>query len=206
MRFFRPFCLSRLFYPGALFRLRTREKVLCLTFDDGPDPAITPKILDILEAHGLKAVFFCSGQLAERHPDLVSLIKSKGHAIGNHGYLHLDGWKTVSRVYLRNFSISADHTSTSLLRPPYGRIRPFQYRELAEKYKIVFWDLMPYDFDKKMTGANVLDILKKKIRPGSIIVLHDTVCSSVLSFLDEFVDYALANGYGFVALPYSGKR
>ena len=154
----------------------------------------------------MKVVFFCTGQLAERHPDLISLIKSKGHAIGNHGYHHLDGWKTSSRVYLRNFSIGEDFTSKLLLRPPYGRIRYKQYRELSESHRIVFWDLMPYDFDKKMTGAKVLDILKKKIRPGSIIVLHDTVCSSVLSFLDEFIEYALTNGYGFVALPYSGKR
>jgi len=206
MRFYRPFFLQRLLYSAALFRLRTSEKSLCLTFDDGPDPGSTPLILEILETRKVKAVFFCTGQLAERHPDLISLIKSKGHSIGNHGYHHLDGWKTVNRVYLRNFSISSDYTSKTLLRPPYGRIRPFQCRELAEKYRIVFWDLMPYDFDRKMTGAKVLDILKKKIRPGSIIVLHDTVCSSVLSFLDEFVDYALTTGYKFVGLPSSGKE
>ena len=149
----------------------------------------------------MKAVFFCRGQLAESHPELISLIKSKGHIIGNHGYHHLDGWKTVTSVYLRNFSISAPFTSKSLLRPPYGRIRYIQYRELSEKYRIVFWDLMPYDFDDKMPGAKVLSILRKRIRPGSIIVLHDTVCSSVLSFLDEFIDYARSAGYEFVTLP-----
>jgi len=206
MRFYRPFFLLRLLFPNALFRLRTRDKLLCLTFDDGPDPVTTPLILDILETHGVKAAFFCSGKLAEEHPELMSLIKSKGHIIGNHGYHHLDGWKTISRVYLRNFTISAAFTSTTLLRPPYGRFRPFQYRELAEKYRIVFWDLMPCDFDKKIAGAKVLDILKEKVRPGSIIVLHDTVCSSVLSFLNEFIDYALTAGYGFVTLPVSGKE
>jgi len=206
MRFYRPFFLLRLLYPKALFRLRTRDKVLCLTFDDGPDPGVTPLVLDILEAHGVKAVFFCRGQLAEKHPGLISLIKSKGHIIGNHGYHHLDGWKTVTRVYLRNFSISAAFTSKSLLRPPYGRIRHTQYRELSENYRIVFWDIMPYDFDSKMAGTKVLSILRKKIRPGSIIVMHDTIFSSVPSFLDEFIDYARTSGYGFVTLPVSGRE
>jgi len=206
MRFYRPYFLLRLLYPKALFRLVTREKVLCLTFDDGPDPVVTPLVLDILEAHGVKAVFFCRGQVAEKHPELISLIRSKGHITGNHGYHHLDGWKTVTRVYLRNFSISAAFTSNSLLRPPYGRIRHKQYRELSENYRIVFWDVMPYDFDDKIDGTKVLSILRKKIRPGSIIVLHDTILSSVLSFLDEFIDYARTSGYGFTTLPVSGKE
>lgn len=206
MRLIRPFFLLKLFYPEAIFRIKTKRKELILTFDDGPDPDSTPRILEILETHNVRTTFFCSGQNAERNPELISLIKLKGHIIGNHGYHHLDGWKTATRVYLRNFSISAAFTSESLLRPPYGRIRYVQYRELSENYKIVFWDLMPFDFDEKMTGAKVLSILKKKIRPGSIIVLHDTVSSSVHSYLDEFIDYARSTGYEFVPLPVSGKE
>jgi len=206
MRFYGPFFLLRLVYPKALFRIRTTDKLLCLTFDDGPDPGSTPLILDILEARGVKAVFFCRGKLAERYPGLISLIKSQGHIVGNHGYNHPDGWKTITSVYLRDFSISAEFTSHDLLRPPYGRIRPVQYRKLAETGRIVFWDLMPYDFDDKMTGTKVLSILRKRIRPGSIIVLHDTIFSSVLSFLDEFIDYARNAGYGFVILPVSGRE
>jgi peptidoglycan/xylan/chitin deacetylase (PgdA/CDA1 family) len=206
MRLIRPFILTRFLFPGAIFRIRTSSKVLCLTFDDGPDPGSTPGILNILESGNVKATFFCKGENAERHPDLITLIRSKGHIIGNHGYHHLDGWKTSTRGYLRNFSVSAGLTSELLLRPPYGRIRCAQYRKLSRKYRIVFWDLMPFDFDCNLKGEQVLDILKKRIRPGSVIVLHDTVNSSVHSFLDEFIHYARAEGYGFVALPVSGKK
>ena len=206
MRFYRPFFLQRLLYPAALFRLRTSEKSLCLTFDDGPDPGSTPLILEILETRKVKAVFFCTGQLAESHPDLISLIISKGHSIGNHGYHHLDGWKTVNRVYLRNFSISSDYTSKTLLRPPYGRIRPFQYRELTEKYRIVFWDLMPYDFDPGFGKEGSFRILKTKMRPGSVIVFHDRSTSTVLSFLEEFLEFAERAGYRFVMPGISGRE
>jgi peptidoglycan/xylan/chitin deacetylase (PgdA/CDA1 family) len=77
---------------------------------------------------------------------------------------------------------------------------------MKKKYKIVFWDLMPYDFDEKLNGKGVFNILKKKIRPGSIIVLHDMVTSTCLSFLDEFIKYAETNGYKFVTSPLSGKK
>ncbi|MFZ2340615.1 MAG: polysaccharide deacetylase family protein [Bacteroidales bacterium] len=197
MRLFRPLFLLRLFLPGAIFRIRTDEKLLCLTFDDGPDPETTPAILDILAAHNVKAIFFCRGSAAEINHGLVTRIKSEGHLAGNHGYRHLDGWKTNTQVYLRNFAAAVPFTSGTLLRPPRGRIRPRQYRELSGSYRIVFWDLMPYDFDNRLDGARVLEIMKRKIKPGSVIVLHDTASSSVLSFLDEFIRFALSEGYKF---------
>lgn len=92
------------------------------------------------------------------------------------------------------------------MRPPYGRIRPSQYSELSKNYRIFFWDLMPYDFDSRMTGKKVLNILKKRIRTGSVIVLHDKASSSVLSFLEEFIKYAKDKGYRFVIPPFSGKE
>lgn len=199
MRLSRPFFLLKLFYPRAVFRLRTDEKVLCLTFDDGPDPDTTPAVLDILSARNVKAVFFCRGGNAEFHHKLVNRIRSEGHVVGNHGYRHLDGWKTNTQAYVRNFEKGAPFTSRILLRPPYGRIRPRQYRELSKGYRIVFWDLMPWDFDSRLSGTRVFEILKRRIRPGSVIVLHDTASSSVLSFLDEFIGYALSEGYWFTA-------
>jgi peptidoglycan-N-acetylglucosamine deacetylase len=206
MRLFRPFFLLRLVYPGAIFRVTTTDKELCLTFDDGPHPETTPHILEILEAGNVKAVFFCNGQEAAKNPELVDLIVSKGHIVGNHGYRHLDGWKTNTRVYISDFSGSEKFISQNFLRPPYGRIRPAQYKELSKKYKIVFWDLMPYDFDRKLNSKDVFKILKKKTRPGSVIVLHDKNSSSCLSFLAEFIKYTADNGYKFVTPPFSGKK
>ena len=202
MRLFRPFILSRLLYPLALFRIDTKEKELCLTFDDGPDPESTPRILDILEAHNVKAIFFCLGQKAGQYPHLVRLIISKGHIIGNHGYNHLSGWKTNKVDYIENVIKAAELTSPHLFRPPYGRIRPSQYRELTKRFRIFFWDLMPYDFDEQMGNENALNVLKNKIRPGSVIVLHDKTSSRVLTFLSEFIKYAKSEGYEFVnSLP-----
>jgi peptidoglycan-N-acetylglucosamine deacetylase len=206
MRLYRPLFLLKLFYPDAIFRIKTRNKELCLTFDDGPHPDSTFRILDILDAHGIKALFFCNGQEAEKYPALISLIRSKGHIIGNHGYRHLNGFMTNFQVYVRNIAEGAIFTSQYLLRPPYGRIRPSQYNELSKNYKVVFWDLMPYDYDKQMTSENVLNVLKKRIRPGSVIALHDKPSSSVLSFLEEFINYAWDKGYRFAIPQFSFKE
>jgi peptidoglycan/xylan/chitin deacetylase (PgdA/CDA1 family) len=206
MRLLRPFFLLRLVYPEAVFRIATTAKELCLTFDDGPHPETTPVILDILESHNLKAAFFCNGRKAEKYPGLLDLIVSKGHLIGNHGYDHLSGCKTNIHAYIENALRADEFTSSSLFRPPYGRIRQEQYRVMKKKYKIIFWDLMPYDFDEKIGGKRAFNILKEKIRPGSIIVLHDKVTSTCLSFLDEFIKYAETDGYKFVTTPFSGKK
>jgi peptidoglycan/xylan/chitin deacetylase (PgdA/CDA1 family) len=197
MRFFRPFFFYKWVFPGALFSIRARGKTLCLTFDDGPDPFSTPLISAILEKNGIKAVFFCNGQKAEANPDLVKDLKSGGHLIGNHGYRHLDGWRTETDQYLQN-ALLADHsTSDSLFRPPFGRIKFSQYRKISRKYQVVFWDLMPYDFDNDLDAGRCLEILKANMRPGSVIVLHDTPESSASLFLNDFIAYSVNNGYHF---------
>jgi peptidoglycan/xylan/chitin deacetylase (PgdA/CDA1 family) len=198
MRLFRPCIFSGWLYPKALFRIKSTEKILCLTFDDGPDPASTPGLLDILDHYQVKAVFFCSGQAAEKFPSLVEKIKEKGHIAGNHGFSHIDGWKTNTEDYCEN----ADHASRflpgSFFRPPYGRITISQYRKLKEKYRIIFWDLMAYDFDAGFGAAGSLSVLKRKIRRGSVIVLHDKPQSTANSILPEFLDSAISRGYRFV--------
>jgi peptidoglycan/xylan/chitin deacetylase (PgdA/CDA1 family) len=205
MRLYRPFVFLRLLYPGAVFRIRTRNKELCLTFDDGPDPESTPGILEILEDHDIKATFFCSGQESEKYPELTALIASKGHIIGNHGYRHLNGWKTGLNDYIENVYRAANITSRDLFRPPYGRISPLQYRKLIGRFTIVFWDLMPYDFDMRTNTEKILNVLMKKIRPGSIIVLHDKSFKS-FHFLAEFIKYAGDRGYKFVPFPVSYNK
>jgi peptidoglycan/xylan/chitin deacetylase (PgdA/CDA1 family) len=198
MRLFRPCIFSGWLYPEALFRIKSTEKMLCLTFDDGPDPASTPGLLNILDHYQVKAVFLCSGQAAEKFPSLVEKIKEKGHIAGNHGFSHIDGWKTNTEDYCEN----ADHASRflpgSFFRPPYGRITISQYRKLKKKYRIIFWDLMAYDFDAGFGAAGSLSVLKRKIRRGSVIVLHDKPQSTANSILPEFLDSAISRGYRFV--------
>jgi peptidoglycan/xylan/chitin deacetylase (PgdA/CDA1 family) len=197
MRLFRPGFIGGWLYPESIFRIKTTEKVLYLTFDDGPDPASTPCILDILKNHDTRAHFFCSGKAAEKHPDIMDEIRFAGHVIGNHGYNHLDGWRTESDKYINDVIRASCSTSDKIFRPPFGHIKFRQYKILKKKIKIVFWDLMPYEFDNTFGSEKSLDLLKKKLRPGSIIVLHDKPSSCTNAILDDFIAYAIDSGWSF---------
>jgi peptidoglycan/xylan/chitin deacetylase (PgdA/CDA1 family) len=197
MRLYRPCFLAVRFFSEALFREKTDEKVLYLTFDDGPDLLSTLSILKILAKHTVRAVFFCSGKAASENPDLVLKIRSEVHIVGNHGYNHLDGLFSSKRKYLDDIKEASLFTSDSILRPPYGRLRIGQYRELKKFYRIIMWDVMPFDFDRKLGSNRSLSILKKLVRPGSVIVLHDTPGSTVHKFLEAFIQFAIGEGYRF---------
>lgn len=197
IRLFRPCFFSGWLYPGALFRIKTTGKILCLTFDDGPDPATTPELLDILDYYQVKAMFFCSGEAAEKYPHLVAKIKEDGHITGNHGFKHLDGWKSDTVDYCENVAHASRFLRGNYFRPPYGHITKSQFKELSKKYKIVFWDLMAYDFDATFGAERTLAVLRRKIRKGSVIVLHDKIESSTNTIMKEFLDSAISMGYRF---------
>ena len=196
MRLFRPGLLAGFLYPEAIFRIKTSEKKLYLTFDDGPDPVSTPRLLDFLRKHKISALFFCNGNAAEKYPELIQLIRQHGHLIGNHGYSHLNGWRTGSQKYINDVERASKLTSDKIFRPPFGGLS-FRQARLLRQYKLVFWDIMAYDFDRSFGSEKSLSILKRKIRPGSIIVLHDTISSCANEILDEFIPYALGKGYRF---------
>lgn len=197
MRLFRLGFLAVRLFPEALFREKTTEKILYLTFDDGPDIISTLPLLNILARHKIKAVFFCSGKSASESPDLINKLRSDGHIIGNHGYNHLKGLFTSKQKYLSDIKLAAESTSDSIFRPPYGLLRISQYREIKKSYRIIMYDIMPYDFDTKFGSERSLSVLKKMIRPGSVIVLHDTRESTVLKFLGDFILFATGCGYSF---------
>jgi peptidoglycan-N-acetylglucosamine deacetylase len=196
MRLFRPGLLAGCLYPEALFRIRTSEKKLYLTFDDGPDPRSTPLLLESLRKREISALFFCNGIASEKYPELIQLIRQNGHLVGNHGYSHCNGWRTNSHKYINDVKRASTLTSDKIFRPPFGRLS-FRQARLLRQYKLVFWDIMAYDFDSSFGSEKSLSILKHKIRPGSIIVLHDTASSCANEILDEFIVFALAKGYRF---------
>ncbi len=198
MRLFRPFSVITSIYPEAVFRLNTHEKHVSLTFDDGPDPSSTPVILDVLNRCEINAIFFCSGFKAEKYPELIERIKTSGHTIGNHGYSHLNGWKTSLKSYIEDTRKADEPTSSEIFRPPYGGLTPRQYSILNKKYRIFFWDLMPYDFDRAFGAANTLRTLKLKTRPGSVIVLHDNPLSCAGEILEDYIDFIQTEGYKVV--------
>lgn len=184
-------------YPEAVYRINGTGKRLYLTFDDGPDPDSTPLILEILQAHDVHATFFCTGSKVLASPGLFASIAAGGHTIGNHGYSHLNGLKSTVRTYCTDILRGRDITCSNLFRPPYGRLRVRQYRLLERSMQIVFWDLMPYDFDRRLTPESSYSILSQRIRAGSVIVLHDTAASSAAVYLGRFIDRALKEGYSF---------
>jgi len=184
-------------YPEAVYSINGMGKRLYLTFDDGPDPDSTTLILDILQAHDVHATFFCTGSKVLASPGLFARIAAGGHTVGNHGFSHLNGLKTPVRTYCSDIFKGRDITCSNLFRPPYGRLRVRQYRILERSMQIVFWDLMPYDFDRRLTPEASYSILSQRIRPGSVIVLHDTASSSAAVYLGRFIDRALKEGYSF---------
>lgn len=192
----RPFPAG-IIYPEAVYRIKGKGKRLYLTFDDGPDPVSTPAILDILQAHDVHATFFCTGSKVLASPGLFARVAAGGHTIGNHGFSHLNGLTTSIRAYCSDIFRGRDITCSNLFRPPYGRLRVRQYRILERSMRIVFWDLMPYDFDRKLSPEYSYNILLRRIRPGSVIVLHDTDSSSAALYLDRFIQKALEEGYSF---------
>jgi peptidoglycan-N-acetylglucosamine deacetylase len=197
MRLFRPGFIAGWLYPEAIFRIRTNERVLYLTFDDGPDQESTPELINLLAKYKIRGLFFVNGRAAERFPELVGQLLSGGHTVGNHGYSHYDGWWTSIEKYIEDVSKAEGLINSRFFRPPFGRMKIRQYRKLKEKYKIVLWDIIPYDFDKKFGKERSLQVLKKKIRPGSIIVFHDTASSIANIILDEFLTSAINAGYRF---------
>ena len=134
------------------------------------------------------------------NPALMKQLRSKGHLVGNHGYYHLDGWRTDQGTYNSDIIKASGFTSTKIFRPPFGRLTLKQKRKVSESYKIVFWDIMAYDFDIAFGSDRSLRVLKEKIRPGSIIVLHDKESSCANSILEEFIVFALSRGYRFELL------
>jgi peptidoglycan/xylan/chitin deacetylase (PgdA/CDA1 family) len=169
-------------FPRYVWEIPNSEKKVFLTFDDGPTPEITEWTLSQLKQYNAKATFFCIGNNIEQHPQLFHKVTAAGHAIGNHTFDHLKGWKTATENYLQNIkqcdnSIRKLHVENcKLFRPPYGRIKKSQAKPLLEAgYKIIMWDILSADFDQAINPEKCLENVLSNVRSGSIIVFHDSV-------------------------------
>jgi len=170
----RPPFLFPLLFRDVIFNIPVATKTLFLTFDDGPDPDVTPQVLDMLKEYRAKATFFVCGNRAEAHQDLLQRIYNENHTAGNHTYHHLNGWKTPTRNYIADVLRVDTITQSLLFRPPYGRLRPQQYFYLRKHYRIVVWDVMCMDFDRNISRETCFDIIRNNAVPGSVIVMHDS--------------------------------
>lgn len=179
------------------------SKAVYLTFDDGPVPEVTPWVLDTLKHFGVKATFFCIGKNIAAHPDLFARLRAEGHTVGNHTWDHPSGWRTTPRGYYRNVLACQELTATDLFRPPYGRITNRQLAALCKRFQVVMWDVLAYDFEDGYTDRSRIDEVLRQVRPGSIIVFHDSAkCAERMrASMPVVVEKLLAEGYRFAVLP-----
>jgi peptidoglycan-N-acetylglucosamine deacetylase len=172
-----PWFLKKL-YPKLVWNINNSPRCIYLTFDDGPIPIVTPFVLNILKQYDAKATFFCIGDNVHKHPDVFKQVKAAGHAIGNHTYNHLKGWKTEDQTYLENFEKADKLVASNLIRPPYGRIKRSQVKLLqAAKpgLKIIMWSVLSGDFDIDLTPERCLKNVLESTKTGDILVFHDSL-------------------------------
>lgn len=195
----RPPFLYRALYPGAHWRLDTHEKVVYLTFDDGPIPEITPWVLDVLDRYDIKATFFCVGDNVRKYSEIYQDVLNRGHRTGNHTYHHLQGIKTFTHRFIRDVKKADELIQSKLFRPPHGHMRFPQFFFLKRDYKIVMWDVVTRDYSCRMTKEQVFENVKKYTRNGSVIVFHDSLKSidKIKTALPLSIEWLLKEGYRF---------
>ena len=203
---FNIFSVKHSLFLKSICRIRTKEKVVFLSFDDGPSDQFTPVILDILKRNNVKASFFCIGQHAEVYPDLVRRISSEGHRIGNHTNSH--NWKIafkpssiIEAEIDRTNNILFDITGSKpeLFRPPFGITNPSIAKAIkGSGMQSVGWDIRSFDTISK-DPQKLVRRISDKLRPGSIILLHDNreITSRILN---ELIETIQNKGYKIVSL------
>lgn len=195
----RPPLLLRALYPGVIWSKPEKEKVLYLTFDDGPTPGVTDKVLDLLRIANAKATFFCIGQNVQLYPEIYHRILEDGHCSGNHTWSHPDCWKVSSSNYIRDTEKASMLIKSKLFRPPYGKLTPSVMRTLRKNYDIVMWDVITYDFQARLDAAAVFNNVRKFAKSGSIIVFHDSIKAAprMLDALKATLDHYSSEGFVF---------
>lgn len=199
-----PPLLYRLLFPEAIWRIKHKNrKVVYLTFDDGPIPEVTPWVLDLLDAHDIKATFFLVGDNVGRSPGLFEEIKRRGHSWGNHTMHHLQGMKATTMTYMRDLTEADRIIGSILFRPPHGLLRWKQAAIIKTHYNIVMYDLVTRDYSKKMNPEQVLENVKRYTRNGSIIVFHDSLKAerNLREALPAAITWLKEQGYEFCRLP-----
>jgi peptidoglycan-N-acetylglucosamine deacetylase len=199
--------LMRALYPNFIWRKPTQEKVIYLTFDDGPIPEITEFVLETLAKYNAKATFFCIGDNIQKHPNIFQKVINDGHSIGNHTFNHLKGWATDDEIYFENILQCKDEMAsrgveTNLFRPPYGRVKRSQANEISVDYQIVMWDVLSGDFSLNLSSKTVLEKTLKHTENGSIVLFHDSVkANKNMSYaLPRFLAHFSEKGFRFERL------
>jgi peptidoglycan-N-acetylglucosamine deacetylase len=208
LNFYRtPFILP-LLYPQLTWRIPTQEKIIYLTFDDGPVSGPTEFVLDLLEKNKSQATFFCIGDNVLRNPAVFRKIKEKHHTIGNHTFNHLKGWQYSTKEYVENTTKCSEviGEENRLFRPPYGRIKRSQIRALSN-HSIVMWDVLTHDYLASLSEEKCLKGSIAATRPGSIVVFHDSYKAekNMTYALPRYIEHFMSQGYMFKSIPTHGS-
>ncbi|MDR0228205.1 MAG: polysaccharide deacetylase family protein [Flavobacteriaceae bacterium] len=182
-----------------------KNKQIAITFDDGPT-LFTPKVLELLQQHQAKATFFCIGKQVEQYPDILQQIVAQKHTIGNHTYTHTHkmGFLSASEVLeeiqqAEKTIYTAIGLQTQFFRPPFGVTNPNIAKALKQThYKVIGWNIRSLDtvIDEE---ERIFERIKKKVKPGAIILLHDTTDKTV-AVLARLLNYLEQQGYQAVGI------
>ena len=204
-----PWFIRKIFYKYT-WKVTTNEKIVYLTFDDGPIPEVTPWVLQTLNQFNVKATFFCVGENISKHPEIFKELLSNGHQIGNHTYNHLKGWNTNTSFYIDNTykcqnEIEKYHNTNTqkLFRPPYGKIKFSQSKPIIKDgFKMIMWDILSRDYDVTISEEECLNNVIKNTQPGSIIVFHDNIKAfrNLQYALPKTIEFLKKEGYVFKTL------
>jgi peptidoglycan/xylan/chitin deacetylase (PgdA/CDA1 family) len=186
--------------------LHGKHRDVFLTFDDGPTPVVTPWVLDQLEEAGAKGTFFCLGRNVDKHPEIYNRILTGGHSVGNHSYSHLKGFRSSIHRYMDDIRLASDMIDSKLFRPPYGRIFPGQVKAVLEQYDIIMWDVLSIDYNAGLSGERVLQNVTRNVKPGSIIVFHDSekAAQNLYYALPRTIEFLKQEGYSMMPIPSNG--
>ena len=163
-------------YPTCTWEMPPDGNRLYLTFDDGPHEEMTAFVLEELARNKAKASFFSIGKNVERLPGLHQRILEEGHAIGNHTFSHMNGWRVPDEQYVEDIQKAEAWIRSSLFRPPYGRISKSQVRRVEKELglRVIMWSLLSGDFDTELHEEKCLRQVIDRMRAGDIIVFHDS--------------------------------
>ncbi len=194
--------------PLVIYHGPKQEKKVALTFDDGPDPVYTPKILDILRKKKVPGTFFVVGREVKAYPEITVQIAAEGHVLANHTWNHAYlpdlKKKEVKEELVRTAQVVEKLTGREmeLMRPPYGAVAG-QEKEVAHNgYRMINWDVDSLDWKGRRTPAQILQTVKSQVQPGSIILLHSGGGnrSATVKTLPLLIDQLQAKGYSFVTV------
>lgn len=175
MRFVKTPEIAKKVFKKFEWNVNYKEKDIYLSFDDGPTPEITPWVLKTLELYNAKATFFCVGRSVEKYSSIYNDILEQGHEVGNHTYSHLNGWKTKTEEYVNDVRLAQKLIGSNLFRPPYGKLKPSQQKELSKEFRIVLWDVMSWDYHSKVSKEKCWDNVNSKTKRGNVVLFHDSL-------------------------------